>query len=63
MLTRNNRRLAMEVKSNADTFNKGLSLFRQRFQPEAAMVVGPGGYPPGNFLLTDPDNLFCLSDR
>ena len=31
---------AIEVKSNNDVGNAGLALFRERFDPQAAFVVG-----------------------
>lgn len=49
---------AIEVKSNHERYNRGLALFRERFSPHAAFVVGYEGYPAEDFLKTKLTVLF-----
>ena len=58
ILQKNQRLLAIEVKSNAETNNKGLTSFRERFHPDIALVVGLGGMPVEEFLTTDLEVFF-----
>ena len=45
---------AIEVKSNHDSASKGLTLFREKFNPQSALIVGFGGFPPDQFLSQNP---------
>ena len=45
--------IAIEVKSGRRTTNKGLGIFRERFNPRYAIVVGSGGIPVEEFLQID----------
>ena len=48
---------AIEVKSNHDSASKGLTLFREKFNPQSALIVGFGGFPPDQFLSQNPIKL------
>ena len=50
--------VAIEVKSNAEKKTKGLTEFRDRFQPKSAFIVGDGGISAQDFLSMDIRNLF-----
>ena len=50
--------VAIEVKSNADKNTKGLGVFRDKFKPKSAFIVGDGGISPEEFLSMDIRNLF-----
>lgn len=50
--------IAIEVKSNLEKQTKGLTLFRERFMPKHAFIVGDGGIGLKEFLTTDLQNLF-----
>lgn len=58
VLKKDNKVVAVEVKSNSDTTNKGLAEFRERFKPHASIVVGRGGMDAEVFLNTNPAGLF-----
>jgi predicted AAA+ superfamily ATPase len=58
ILKKDNRVVAVEVKSNSDTTNKGLAEFRERFNPHSSIVVGKGGMAAELFLGTNPLKLF-----
>jgi len=58
ILKKNNKFVAIEVKSNADATNKGLSAIRERYNPHASLVVGKGGMEPEIFLGANPVKLF-----
>ena len=50
--------VGLEVKSNLEKYNTGLSTFRDRFSPHTAFVVGYEGYPVDEFLSADLRLLF-----
>lgn len=50
--------IAIEVKSGRRTTNKGLGIFRERFNPRYAIVVGSGGIPVEDFLQIDLEKLW-----
>lgn len=50
--------VAIEVKSNSDKGNKGLGVFRKKFDPSSAFIVGDGGIRPEEFLTLDIRSLF-----
>ena len=58
ILKMGNKTVAIEVKSNSDTTNKGLSVFRERYKPVNTIVVGRGGIGAGIFLGINPSKLF-----
>jgi predicted AAA+ superfamily ATPase len=58
MLKRDNRVVAIEVKSNSDTTNKGLAKFRELYNPQTSLVVGRGGMDAEMFLGIKPEKLF-----
>ena len=47
-----------EVKSNAEKSTKGLDVFRERFKPSSAFIVGEGGIHAEDFLTMDLKRLF-----
>lgn len=47
------RLLAIEVKSNNDKNTQGLAVFRERYKPYDAFVVGKGGVPVEDFMSKD----------
>jgi predicted AAA+ superfamily ATPase len=49
-----NRMAAIEVKSNNDTINSGLGVFREKFNPLSSIVIGNGGIPAAEFLSINP---------
>jgi predicted AAA+ superfamily ATPase len=59
ILKKDNKMVAIEVKSNFDTINKGLSKFREQFKPYASLVVGKGGLNAEHFLAKNPSGLFA----
>lgn len=58
VLKKANKVVAIEVKSNSDTTNKGLVEFRERFNPHASVVVGRGGLDAEVLLGINPAKLF-----
>lgn len=58
VLKKDNKIIAIEVKSNLDTANKGLAEFRERFKPYGSFVVGKGGMDPAKFLGSNPACFF-----
>jgi predicted AAA+ superfamily ATPase len=55
VLKKDNRLVAIEVKSNSDTTNRGLAEFRERFNPIESIVVGRGGMDAATLLATPAD--------
>ena len=58
ILERQGETIAIEVKSGHRTTNKGLPLFRERFKPRHAIIVGSGGIPVEEFLQLDLERLW-----
>jgi len=58
ILKKDNKVVAVEVKSNSDTTNKGLAEFRERYNPHSSIVVGKGGMDAEIFLKINPNKLF-----
>ena len=58
ILKKDNKIVAIEVKSNSSTTSKGLSVFRERYKPYSSFVVGKGGIDAEKFLGIKPVNLF-----
>ena len=50
--------IAIEVKSNAEKNTQGLDVFRKRFSPKSAFIVGDGGISAEDFLSMDITSLF-----
>lgn len=50
--------IAVEVKSNAEKNTGGLAIFRDKFSPKTAFIVGDGGIPAEEFLSMDMMSLF-----
>ena len=57
VLEKNGHLLAIEVKSNTDNSNSGLSEFRKRFKDAKALIVGEGGLKAEDFLQINPMEL------
>lgn len=58
VLERQGQCIAIEVKSGRRTTNKGITLFRERFQPRHTLIVGSGGFPVEEFLQLDLERLW-----
>jgi predicted AAA+ superfamily ATPase len=58
VLKKDNRIVAIEVKSNSEATNKGLAEFREQFNPHRSLVVGKGGMEAKLFLEINPLKLF-----
>ena len=58
VLKKDNKIAAIEVKSNADTTNRGLGRFKERYKPYCSLVVGSGGMSAETFLKANPAKLF-----
>lgn len=58
ILEKREQLIAVEVKSNDDGWNDGLSTFREKFHPYMSLVIGDGGMRPEDFLNSDPSGLF-----
>ena len=50
--------VAIEVKSNAEKNTNGLTVFRKKFNPNSAFIVGDGGISAEDFLKLDIKSLF-----
>ncbi len=50
--------IAIEVKSGRRTSNEGIAIFRNKFSPKLAFVVGSGALSVEEFLTLDLANLF-----
>ncbi len=50
IISKNGRTIAIEVKSNAKKNTNGLQLFREKFNPYSAFIVGDGGFTAKEFL-------------
>ena len=58
IVERNNKIWALEVKSGKHGMNSGLHLFRQKFNPYRAFVIGTDGVSIEEFLLANLDDFF-----
>ena len=58
VLEKKGRVIAIEVKSNCDPGNDGLSEFKVQYKPFLALVVGDGGMKAEDFLSINPADLF-----
>ena len=50
--------IAIEIKSNAEKKTDGLEIFKQKFNPKQAFIVGDGGICVEDFLTMDINKLF-----
>lgn len=50
--------VAIEIKSGINSYNKGLSVFRELFHPQKSLIVGTDDISIEEFLQTDPSRLF-----
>ena len=60
ILERRGETIAIEVKSGRRTTNKGITLFRERYNPRHTIIVGSGGIPVEEFLQVDLSRLWEL---
>ena len=58
ILKKGNSVVAIEVKSNSLQRTEGLDMFRQKFSPKTAFIVGDGGIAPEDFMTMDVNTLF-----
>lgn len=58
VLRKHGRLVGIEVKSAGDAATRGLSVFRERYEPVHAFVVGRDGIDPATFLSMDLAGLF-----
>ena len=58
VLEKKGKVIAIEVKSNSDSWNKGLTEFKVQYKPYLALVVGDGGIRAEDFLSMNPVDLF-----
>jgi len=58
VLEKKGKLVAIEVKSNEDDWNVGLTEFKEAFKPYLTLVVGRGGMPAEDFLSINPVDLF-----
>ncbi|MBR4354587.1 MAG: ATP-binding protein [Kiritimatiellae bacterium] len=58
VLKKQGKLVAIEVKTNRETFTSGMAEFRKRFKPHGVLLVGPEGMPVGDFLALNPLDLF-----
>jgi predicted AAA+ superfamily ATPase len=60
VIEKNDKVIALEVKSGHDSFNKGLALFDKEFHPNRLFIIGTAGIPFADFLKLNPAELFNL---
>jgi len=58
IIERNNRLVAIEVKSGRRAENKGITAFSNLFHPKKALIIGTNGISIDEFLRINPVNLF-----
>lgn len=58
VLEKKGRVIAIEVKSNSDPGNVGLTEFKAQYKPYLALVIGDGGMKAEDFLSLNPVDLF-----
>jgi len=57
IIRRREKMAAIEVKSNSESYNKGLGRFTEMFHPVCSMVVGERGIKAEDFLSGNPADL------
>lgn len=58
IIKKNQKFVAIEVKSNGESHTEGLERFRRQFNPVLSLIVGENGIKPETFLSMDLDQLF-----
>ena len=58
VLEKKGKVIAVEVKSNSSSGNKGLDAFKAQYKPCLALLVGDGGMKAEDFLSSNPSELF-----
>lgn len=58
IIRKDNKLVAIEVKSGRRSTNSGLSRFRETFHPHRAFIIGTGGIEMEEFLKSDVTQLF-----
>ena len=58
VLEYNRRCVAIEVKSGRRISNRGISVFKEKYNPIRTFIVGSGGIPLEEFLSSDLESLF-----
>lgn len=58
VLTRRQKKIAIEVKTGRRTMNDGLPKFCETFKPYRSLIVGSGGISAEEFLTIDTEMLF-----
>ena len=58
IIKRNQRLVAIEVKSNQESYTHGIARFNEQFHPKATIIVGENGIGAEEFLSADPTELF-----
>jgi len=61
ILRREDKLIAIEVKSGRRGTNAGLEVFTKKYNPTMAIMVGTGGIPLDVFLSSSPEKLFNLT--
>jgi len=60
VIEKNDKIIALEVKSGHDNYSKGLALFDKEFQPYKVFLVGTDGISFAEFLKLNPLELFNM---
>jgi predicted AAA+ superfamily ATPase len=60
VIEKDDKVIALEVKSGHQSKSKGLTLFEQEFQPTGLFLIGTDGIPFEKFLSMNPNELFNL---
>lgn len=58
VIRKKGKTIGIEVKSNSEKRTKGLSIFRERFHPKEALIVGDGGIRVEDFFSLNINDLF-----
>ena len=58
IIEKNDRLIAIEVKSGERQFNKGLETFSKLYSPYKSIIVGKSGIQWQDFLTINPCDLF-----
>ncbi|MDR0694325.1 MAG: AAA family ATPase [Prevotellaceae bacterium] len=58
VLEKNGKLVALEVKSGKETSNEGIYRFNEVYHPDHTFIIGNGGIPIEEFLLSSPSQLF-----
>lgn len=58
ILKKNNKIIAIEAKSNSESYTAGIERFRNLYKPTATIIVGENGIKPETFLCMDLKNAF-----